>query len=122
MWARSRRAGSWSERRVRSRELRSSSDKAILVGMARFPWDVVGSATTHHRAGPLPVQQTRAEPGIAHAFTHAGTYLGRHAQHNPPRPGGFVAQSGILRWLLNLGKGFLAPVTLVVTFFSVLGF
>src|SRR5579885_3201129 len=75
MWARSRRAGSPVQRNVRSRELRSSSDKAILVGMARFPWDVAGSATTHHRTGPLPVQQDPDEPNLAHAFPHAGTYL-----------------------------------------------
>src|SRR5579884_3161297 len=91
MWARSRRAGSPVQRNVRSRELRSSSDKAILVGMARFPWDVAGSATTHHRTGPLPVQQDPDEPNLAHAFPHAGTYLGE--------PGASATGGGFLRSL-----------------------
>src|SRR5437016_13359818 len=75
MWARSRTAGSHEERRDRSKELRSRSDKAILVLMARFLWDVAGSATTHHRAGPLTVQWFRDGLNIRDAFPHARFYL-----------------------------------------------
>src|SRR5436309_9174316 len=77
MWARSRTAGSHEERRDRSKELRSWSDKTILVVMARFLWDVVGSATTHHRAGPLHVQWFRDRLNIRDAFPHARFYLAR---------------------------------------------
>src|SRR5438128_4729987 len=83
MWARSRTAGSHEERRDRSKELRSWSDKAILVLMARFLWDVVGSATTHHRAGPLTVQWFRDRLNIRDAFPHARFYLGSAMTGSP---------------------------------------